>query len=489
MSIKKLAVAVAFGVFMAGGGDVFAQGPVAAEEAVEEAAEEAVEEEAAPPAPVAPPVAVAEVAPPAPAPEAKPAAKPEPKVDLYGTASYRFRGRLWNAVDKDDKSGSSFDYLNLLGWSFGAKVKVDDQLSLQFQIGNDLNSGESVTWWNNKAPQGRSYLAGADNLYVHLAYGTWNPGPIYLTGGVIPVVSNGTLDLLERSMSTGKYDESIFQTWSSQLINSLIALKLGVPIVKEGVKVNAELTYSVIDPRVQSLVRGGDAGLFTPDADPKANPTGNLFILDIPVAAGDFKVTPEVTYILNRNYNAALEKGDDELIYGLSASYKINAGVSVNANFAAGSISNENSLVGAYGILSGQTQPTRSGTNATIADSNKYVSNGLLYGIGSNIKAGPGTLAIGLSGGNSYNGADEYSVTTTDNSDPDNPVVNTKKYDPKTLTDRDDYIVDVRYTWNIHPKFNIAPRWRFYYSTYDENSGKLKSKIENRPELVTTWSF
>jgi hypothetical protein len=485
MSIKKLAVAVAFGVFMTGGSVVFAQGPVAAEEAVEEAAaEEAVEEEAAPPAPVAPPVVAAVEAPaPAPSAEAKPAAKPEPKVDLYGSASYRFRGRLWNATDKDDKSGSSFDYLNLLGWSFGAKVKVDDQLSLQFQIGNDLNSGESITWWNNKAPQGRSYLAGADNLYVHLAYGTWNPGPIYLTGGVIPVVSNGTLDLLERSMSTGKYDESIFQTWSSQLINSLIALKLGVPVVKEGVKVNAELTYSIIDPRIQSLVKSGDAGLVTPNADPKSNSTGNLFILDIPVAAGDLKVTPEITYILNRNYNETLEKGDDELIYGFSASYKVNAGISVNANFAAGSISNENSLVGAYGNVK------RSDTNTTVADANKYVSNGLLYGIGGSIKAGPGTVMIGLSAGNSYNGAEEYLLTTTDNSDPENPVVAVKNYDPKTLTDRDDYIVDVRYTWNIHSKFNIAPRWRFYYSAYDEDSGKLKSKIENRPELVMTWSF
>ncbi|MDR2592603.1 MAG: hypothetical protein LBC59_07340 [Chitinispirillales bacterium] len=488
MSIRRLAVAVAVGAFMVGGGVVFAQGPVTAEEALEEAAEETVEEEVTPPAPVAPPVVAAVEAPaPAPAPEpaaeAKPAAKPEPKVDLYGSASYRFRGRLWNATDKDDKSGSSFDYLNLLGWSFGAKVKVDDQISLQFQIGNDLNSGESITWWNNKAPQGRSYLAGADNLYVHLAYGTWNPGPLYLTGGVIPVVSNGTLDLLERSMSTGKYDESIFQTWSSQLINSLIALKLGVPIVKDGVKVNAELTYSIIDPRVQSLVKSGDAGLSTPDADPKSNSTGSLFILDIPVVAGDFKVTPEFTYISNRNYNETLEKGDDELIYGFSASYKVNAMISLNANFAAGSVSNENSLVGTYG------NSRRSDTNTVIADANKYVSNGLLYGIGGTVKAGPGTMAIGISAGNSYNGADKYSVTTTDNSDPENPVVTVKNYDPKTLTNRDDYIVDVRYTWNIHSKFNIAPRWRFYYSAYDENSGKLKSKIENRPELVMTWSF
>jgi hypothetical protein len=380
----------------------------------------------------------------------------------------------------------SFDYLNLLGWSLGVKVKVDDQISLQFQIGNDLNSGESVSWWNNKAPQGRSYLAGADNLYVHLAYGTWNPGPVYVTGGVIPVVSNGTLDLLERSMSTGKYEESVFQTWSSQLINSLIALKLGVPVANDEVaKVNVELTYSIIDPRVQSLVKSGDMGLATPESEPKYNPTGSLFILDIPVAVGDLKVTPEVTYILNRNYNSALQKGDDELIYGFSASYKVNAAVSVNANFAAGSVSNENSIVGAYG------SNVRSGTPAAIADTAKYVSKGLLYGVGGNIKYGPGALAVGLSAGNSYNGADECMVTTiTPNpNDPNNPIVDTKKYDPKTMTERDDYIADVRYTWNIHPKFNIAPRWRFYYSTYDKNSGKLKSKTENRPEFVMTWSF
>jgi len=632
MSVRKLAVAVAAAAFMAGGA-VFAQvaAPSAAEEAAaEEAAEEAVYEEEAAPAPAAAPIAAAAPAPvieapapaPAPAAEAKPAAKPETKVDFYGSASYRFRGRLWSASApeyettvkkttktptkndygrdavktapvtefkdgkvvqpseteaKEASSGSTFDYLNLLGWSFGAKVKVDDKLSLQFQIGNDLNAGESVTWWNNKAPQGRAYLAGADNLYVHLAYAAWNPGPFSLTGGVIPVSSNGTLDLLERSLSTGSYGDAVFQTWSTQLNNSLIGLKLGIPIVKEGVKVSAELTTSIIEPRSQTLISGiGTTG--APSVDPesgipdtiKSNPTSALLILDIPIAAGDFKITPQFTTVLNRNYNSKLEKGDIEFLGGLSAGYKVNDAVSISLNGAYGTVGNENSLVGAYG------SNVRSGTNEEIAafssakDSlefngfgqtkdtaitaktvtqtykisyaNKYISNGLIAGIGTTIKAGPGVIAFNVSYGNSFNGAGKYfdttrTVNTTTGSrkykyissyedvgtgefrpvDPDDPdgemievtrpeavyrdtsvaisnktdatAASKEAIDPKTLTNKNDIVFDLRYTWNVHPKFTIAPRWRTYITTYDEGGKHVKLKMENRPELILTGSF
>jgi hypothetical protein len=577
MSIRKLAVAVALSVFVVSGA-VFAQAhkapapapaPAAVHEAAPAAADEAAEEEAAVAAAqaAAAEAAAAKAAAEAEAAEAAaeaaaaqaaadaeaakaaaaqvaavaPAAKPETKVDFYGTASYRFRGRLWSVSTEAEKSGSSFDYLNLLGWSFGSKIKVDDKLSLQFQIGNDLNSGESVTWANNKAPQGR---AATDNLYVHLAYATWNPGPFSLTGGVIPVTSNGTLDLFERSISTGSYGEAIFQTWSTQLINSLIAIKLGVPIIKDGIKISAELTSSVIDPRTQDLKIGigstgakgvDDAGKL--DTLPKGNPTSALLILDIPIVAGDLKITPQVTSVLNRNYNSALENGDNEILAGLSAGYKVSDAISLNLNGAFGTISNENSLVGAYGNIARSGTDTTTATKSTATDvktkksgdttttttitttkttttGNGYISNGFIAGLGATIKAGPGALAIGVSYGNSYNGAKEYTETTKIDSvikvttstknplDEDgDPIVTVippttkgssttnKSYDPKNLTNKNDILFDVRYTWNLHPKFNIAPRWRLYVSTYDEGSGHVKLKMENRPEIVLTGTF
>jgi len=615
MNVRKLAVAFAVAAFMAGG-SVFAQAPAHAQgaapaaapahtqapapaaapvhqAAVEEEAdeEEAVEEEVAAPAPAPAPVLaaapVAEIPAPVPVPEAKPA-KPETKVEFYGSASYRFRGRLWYAsadkiekdkdgnpivdkktgeYDRKDSSASTFDYLNLLGWQFGAKVKVDDQLSLQFQIGNDWNSGESVTWLNNKSPKGNNGSRTAtDNLYVHLAYATWNPGPFTLTGGVIPVVSNGTLDLLERSLSTGSYGEAIFETWSSQLNNSLIALKLGVPVVaSDGLNVNAEITTSVIDARSQKLIGGlgttGAAGVDAADSlvtDPANNPTAALLILDVPIAAGAIKFTPEITTVLNRNYNSKLKKSDVEFIGGLAASYKLNSNVTLSLNGAFGTIGNENTFAGKYGNNGSRTgtdtavtvkygkADTATASNVvnvnrdpqgkdtvvtttteiitTIKDQmtqtdNLYISKGLIIGIGANIKAGPGAFAISLSYGNSYNGADKYTSEATrvvtskntvieeitldsagntkDNTKQPTSVVTAgtpklideKEIDPQTVTNKNDFLIDLRYTWNVHPKFNIAPRWRTYITTYDEGSGHVKLKMENRPEIVLTGSF
>jgi len=631
MSVRKLAVAVAVAAFMASG-SVFAQAtaPAAApaqQAAAEEADEdEAVEEEVAAPAPAAPVLAAAPVVEtPAPVAEAKPAAKPETKVDFYGSASYRFRGRMWSAsspeynVDvkkttkttkpgtdwygrgdevktdpviefkdgkkgfedgtvvqpketevKEANDGSSFDYLNLLGWSFGAKVKVDDKLSLQFQIGNDLNAGESVRWNSNNMPSARESF---NNLYVHLAYAAWNQGSFTLTGGVIPVSSNGTLDLLERSLSTGSYGDAVFQTWSTQLTNSLVGLKLGVPIVKEGVKVSAELTTSIIEPRTQSLISGigttGAAGVDPETGIPdtvKSNPTSALLILDIPIAAGDFKITPQITTVLNRNYNSKLQKGDIEFLGGLSAGYKLSDAISLSVNGAYGTVGNENSLVGAYGsnvrsgtneevaafsrdsvtlsykaaVKDGYTEDTIKADTKTVnyktSYANAYVSTGLIAGVGATVKAGPGVIAFNVSYGNSFNAAKTYfdttrTITSTTGSrkfkyvagqvgtgefvpdDPNDPdgdqheimkdvvrdstiaiksgsdITAAKEIDPKALTNKSDIVFDLRYTWNVHPKFSVMPRWRTYVTTYDEGSKHVKMKMENRPEIILTGSF
>jgi hypothetical protein len=320
---------------------VFAQGTAADEETVaEESLQEATEAEervAAPvpasepkPAPI--PVAaiqVAEAANPVPAADPKPPAKPESRVEFYGAVQYRFRERIntlsadtsasdaFNPDARKTSSGTTYDYHNLFSWQAGLKAKVDDKLSFQLQIGNDWGFGEGVNWANNKAQQGRSYIPGADNLYVHLADVKWNPGAFYVEAGVIPVFSNGTLDLLERSINTGKYDQAIFQGWVAQVNNSLLGIKLGVPIATGGVSVGVELFQSILDTRAQVLTQNA----LRKDTI-SANPTSALFIFTLPVSAvgGDFKVIPEVSGVVNRNYNSTNGIGDHEIIGGLSIS-------------------------------------------------------------------------------------------------------------------------------------------------------------------------
>jgi hypothetical protein len=469
------------------------------------------------------------------------AEKDEPKIGFYGTASYRLRGQIWGASEEKEiqtgvqmvpgtstpmldangntipimskvtRNGSSFDYLNLIGWAVGMKAKVDDELSLQFQIGNDLNAGENVSWGNNNTPGTRKALGTKDiwgnslqllnNIYVHLAYATWNPGYFYLSGGKIPVVSNGTLDLLERSLNAGYYGESIFQTWAAQTNNALMALKLGVPIAEsDDVTFGIELTASTIDINTQKLIGSDDRGV---DTAVNSNPTSLLFIFDAPLVAGGFKLTPEFTAIFNRNYNTDAETGDHEILFGLSAGYQVSDGLSFGLHGGYGTISNSNSKIGKYHDFTRNSEKVLDGVPWDTYQL-EYSSNGYLVGFGSAIKIGPGTLGVDFKFGGSWNSVTEYEVNTIDslNGAPlyEDPAQTRPRYSVKTVKystailpeikdNRTDVLFDLRYTWNVHPKFSIAPRWRLFYSSYEEKSGHIDSKMENRPEIILTGTF
>ena len=375
------------------------------------------------------------------------------EVTPYGSASYRYRGRIWTA-SADDNSATTWDHINMLSWFVGLRAKVDDHLSLQFQIGNDWTAGENVSWsMNNTAA--RSILD--NNMYVHLAYARWNPGYMYIDAGVIPLSSNGTLDLLERSLNTGSYNEAVYQGWPAQTNNRLTALRLGVPLLNEGVKLSAEALVSAIDQRTQRVSSFNGIGV----NDSLANPASFLVMLNLPVTAGALKVTPEFTAVVNRNYNKALEQGDHEILGGLSAGYKISDAVSVSLFGGYGAIGNENSRAGSYGGTVRSDDRDR-GDSATV-----YNSVGIQFGVGTSIKAGPGTFAFDFRFGNSVDDINEAR---------------------NTATNTNNIYIDPRYTWNIHPKFTIAPRWRIYISTYDD-SQTVTMRMENRPEIVIGGSF
>jgi len=458
MGIRKLAVAVAVSVFMVSGA-VFAQAAEEAFEGEEAGGEDVAVYEAAPPASVAAAPAV-EAPAPAPAAEAKPAAKPETKVDFYGAVQYRLRENItMHSYDASGNDVTAMDYFNMFSWRAGMKVKVNDQLALQFQIGNDWGAAEGYSWINNNMPGARliniSGGSGYQNLYVHIASFKWNPGYMFVEGGKISIPSSGTLDLLERSLNIGTYGEAGFQGWSTEANASLLGLKVGVPILKDDIKLGVELFQSILDQRSQDLADTKD--------DLPAKPTSPLFVVTIPVEAGALKLTPEVTAVLNRNYNSAIEKGDAEIIFGLGGSYTVSKELSFSLLSGYGMVSNENSKIGGYGTNGAANRVGNVAQDAADAVT-AYKSNGLLVGAGTNIKAGPGNVQVEVK----YN-------TAVNTEDEDNT-----KYD---------YIYgDLRYGLKVNDKFTVTPRYRAYYRTYPENNAS-KTRLVNRLELILEGSF
>jgi len=390
----------------------------------------------------------------------------ELEVKSYGSASYRYRGRIWNASDNDNNSASTWDHYNAVSWFAGMRAKVDDQLSLQFQIGNDFIFGEGITWANNSTMTSRWTNTSVNNIHVNLAYARWNPGPVYMNVGIIPLASNGALDLLERSLNTGSYNESAFMSWFPQTNNSFMAAKFGVPVLKEDIKMAAEITVSVIDQRIQQLTSGSFS---MPDTilDPngsKSNPSSFFLMLNFPVNAGDFRVTPELAGVVNRNYNRELETGDHEIIGGLSAGYKVNNAVSVSMFGGYGTVSNEKSKAGVYGVSGGRSADRDPGS-----DFQTYESVGMQFGAGTTVRTGPGMFGFDAKYGNSYND---------------------KTKETKAMTNINNIQADARYIWNVHPNFTITPRWWLCVTTYDKSPRRdVKTKIENRPELIIGGSF
>jgi hypothetical protein len=468
MSINKKPLFVVGVAVLALGSLAFAEEtPAVAQEqsaAVEEEVAAAVEEEEAaleeaavaeePPAEVA----VEETPAPAPAPEV---AKEESKktgltVTPYGAAHYRFRGQFNTRTDEDDESQSIANYTNHLAWRLGVKATVNEQLSLQFQIGNDWGSPENVNYLLNNGIRSRG--PAYQNLYVHLAYARWNPGYLFIEAGVVPLNSNGTLDLLESSLSRGRYAETVFDGWS-QYNSSMIGFKIGAPLVKGDIKVSAELFQTVIDNRAQSLPTNlAD--------DPIANPASLLLVLDVPVEAGALKITPEFTSVINRNFNRTTEEGDHEFIGGLSASYKISGDVSVSLNGGYGGFSNENSKVGAYDSV-GTAQRLGSISADDAADIIPYKTSGLFIGAGTSIKAGPGNIQLDVKYNSTENGYDS---------------------DTKDETHYDYINADLRYSLKVNKNFSILPRYRLDTVLYPKNNAN-DTELRHRFELVFEGSF
>ncbi len=111
----------------------------------------------------------------------------------YGMAQYRLRLRLKSITPEIGDATSSTNYRNMIAYYIGTNVKVNNVVSFGFQIGDDAITTEEVSFLQQKTTP----------TWISQAWAKVNPGFMNLTFGVLPVKGNGTLDLIERSLTAG----------------------------------------------------------------------------------------------------------------------------------------------------------------------------------------------------------------------------------------------------------------------------------------------
>lgn len=374
--------------------------------------------------------------------------KNKPAITLYGLAHYRLRGCFNSQTDTTDIKKTQSLYQHRIAYYAGIKAQVNSQLSLQLQIGNDWVNTEQVNYITNNNWNSAKGLF----PYFHLAFGTWNPGPFNFSFGKIPVESFGPLDLLERSIATNTYGSggpgygATFLGWITGTHNSLIGLKVGVPILSELITFSTNITYAIVDG---NTTLNSTRGQLLAE-EPKRNPSAQLVVVDFPVQAGVLTSTPQAFYVFNRNYNRNTEKGDGEFGVGFAIAYKASR-VSLRAKGAYASFSNKKSHT---------DFPVSDTVIRTIPE---YSYTGIYGSIGVSIAAGPGTVHI------------DFAANSDENS---------KKDGSRVIYP----YIDLKYGLSPIQNLEIIPRFRAFITLYDD-SWALKSKVMLWPELILQAKF
>jgi hypothetical protein len=370
-----------------------------------------------------------------------------PSVTTYGLAQYRLRTDITN-YQGNGKSGTSVDYSNRIAFYLGAAAKLNEQVSMQLQVGNDWVSTEDVNYLAGNPSNAKKSYPPFSVPYFSLAFVKYNPGIFHVTAGIIPLLSNGTLDLIERSLSAGSYNGAALVSWAVGTNNSIMGAQIGMPVVKGDFKMGIDLFSTVIEPRKQMAANEKTNSIIE---KPNGNPSSVMFVGDIPMSVGNVTITPEVTGILNRLYNSRTEKGDHEIAAGLSAGIKFNKVNSIGFSTA-------------YSMLSNGNSKLVTGTTSGTVDSNIYDYRGYIAGVGGTFVAGPGAILVDV----------KYSFN-----------------DDKELKDAmAQYLfADLKYAWSINKFVTLTPRVRLFTTIYPESNTGLDYKNLIRPELLLTGKF
>jgi hypothetical protein len=297
-----------------------------------------------------------------------------PTVTPFGMAQYRLRLRLMSTKPTTGDATSAMNYRNQIAYFIGTNVKVNEVVSLGFQIGDDATSTEEASFLQQKTTP----------TWISQAWAKMDAGVVNLTFGVLPVTGNATLDLIERSLNNtgalaGTYAKAAEVSWPVGTNASLEAVKIGVPLLKDNFKLGIDLTQAVITNRTQAEAK-----------DPVSNPPSVMFLLNIPMSIAALTVTPDVAFTLNRDVNVYTEKSDPEIGAGISVGYKLSDKISFSAKGAIAMHSNDNCYKTAKDTVIATVRDTVDITN--------FQYTGILGGVGTVIGVGPGKLMLDVNG-------------------------------------------------------------------------------------------
>ncbi|MGA2507967.1 MAG: hypothetical protein ABSF80_10875 [Chitinispirillaceae bacterium] len=417
-------------------------------------------------APAPTPAPAPEVAPapaPAPAPVAAPAPAPAPaaapkccdkpagiQATFYGMGMFRLREVVYSNSRKDGGTESATDYQDKLAYKIGVKVKVNEEVSGQFEIGNDWYATETVDAINygNLVSSSTTGTHRDYNPYFSLAYMKWNPGCLFMDVGIIPMPGTSLLDLIGNGMIWGATSGHAYQMaahipWGVITNFSIPGVRLGVPILKDDFKLGINVTSTVLQerkvvPKVDSLFQKNNSCI--------------MLMADVPMSSGALTVKPTFLINLNRFYKDSIlidmrNKKDNEIGAGLEMGYKISDDACLRLGFGYAHMANTNTW------SAGETVVNETGMNGDI---------------GTTIAMGPGKLDF------------DFDLSTDANN---NKVIGTDS--ARVLYP----FVDVKYGWAVNKNFIIMPRTRLFFTRPAKSDAVYKSKFYTWPEIMLFGTF
>jgi hypothetical protein len=408
------------------------------------------------PAPVAVPVPEVEQAPvpePAPVVATAPAAVMEKegiKATFYGMAMYRFRWIAYANFRKDEGIESANDYQNKLAYKAGVKVKVNDEVTGQFEAGNDWYGTETV-----EAVTKGNFVGSHRDIYPYfsLACMKWNPGCFFIDVGIIPVPGSSMLDLIGSGFAADKesgtaYQKAAHTSWGIITNFSLPGARLGIPILKDDFKLGVEVVTSVLEERTVTAR--------IPDSLLKNN-SGIMLMVDLPMSVDQWTIKPSFIINFNRFYrdsgDASLaafhDRADHEYGFGVEAGYKVSGAACVRLGLGYARMSNKNS-----------------GMQMLIP----FDEEGVDGNIGTTLSLGPGKFNF------------DFTLSTDEDNwrDKYTNFADSRVYYP---------FVDLKYGWEVNRNFTILPRMRLFFTRAAENDGRYITKFAAWPELIIFGSF
>lgn len=374
-----------------------------------------------------------------------PAVAPAPTViTWYGMAMLRLREEVVTNSKTGGSKEESATYSNQLAYKLGAKVKPGDQVSLQFEIGNDWFATDEVdgipgNYFGKRSPF---------TPWFSLAFVQWDPGYMHIAAGIIPIKETALMDLLGISILYNKiYAKACQLTWGVITDFSQTGLRIGAPILKGDFKLGVELMSAVIEQRPVPM--GIDSM--------NLNASAVEFLLEAPMACSKLTMTPQVFIIPDRSYNKMTQKGDMELGVGTDLGYRLNDAITFRAGVAYAQNSNENSFGPNDTIL---TDPFNT-SSAKTRDTVMYKRSGMNVTLGGSAKCGPGKFDADVN-------------------------FSTDKNAQNANVDDLYSFIDLKYGWAVNKNFIVMPRIRLFIGMFKT---MYDSKLTTRPEIILNGTF